>query len=205
MSKVIADISVSLDGFVAGPHDGPGNPLGDRGDRLHQWVYGLASWREMHGLEGGERNQDADLMGETWSRTGAYVMGKRMFANGEEPWGEEPPFHGPVFVLTHTPREPLVKKGGTTFTFVTDGVERALARAREAAGGQDVSVAGGGQVIQQLVKAGLLDELQIHLVPVLLGGGVRLFEDMGPETIEFETTRVLASTGVTHLTLRPAK
>ncbi|MGP3950033.1 hypothetical protein [Streptomyces sp. 7N604] len=103
MSKVIADISVSLDGFVAGPHDGPGNPLGDRGDRLHQWVYGLASWREMHGLEGGERNQDADLMGETWSRTGAYVRGKRMFASGEEPWGEEPPFRGPVFVLTHTP------------------------------------------------------------------------------------------------------
>ncbi|MFG2195727.1 dihydrofolate reductase family protein [Streptomyces sp. NPDC048639] len=205
MGKVTASISVSLDGFVAGPGDGPDNPLGDRGERLHQWVYGLAGWRESHGLEGGERNQDSDLVEDAMARAGAFVMGRRMFDNGEEPWGDEPPFHGPVLVLTSSPREPLVKKGGTTFTFVTDGVEGAVAQAREAAGEKDVSVAGGGQMIQQCVRAGLLDELQLHLVPVLLGGGVPLFRDMGEETTEFETARVLDSPGVTHLLLRPAR
>ncbi|MGW0699626.1 dihydrofolate reductase family protein [Streptomyces sp. NPDC002867] len=204
MSKVVADISVSLDGFIAGPNDGPGNPLGDRGERLHEWVYPLASWREMHGLDGGATGPDADLVEETVQRAGAYVMGRRMFDCGEEPWGDEPPFHAQVFVVTHEEREPLVKQGGTTFAFVTGGVGEAVERARRAAGDKDVALAGGGQLIRGVLAAGLLDELQLHLVPVLLGGGVRLFTEEGDRTVEFETTRVIDSPSVTHLRLRPA-
>ncbi|MFF8845916.1 dihydrofolate reductase family protein [Streptomyces sp. NPDC015127] len=209
MSKVVADISVSLDGFVAGPHDGRDNPLGDRGERLHEWVYPLASWRAMHGLDGGATGPDADIVQEAVQRAGAYVMGRRMFDNGEEPWGDEPPFRAQVFVVTHEEREPLVKQGGTTFTFV-GGIEEAVERARRAAGDKDVAVAGGGQLIRGVLGAGLLDELHLHLVPVLLGGGVRLFEpaenaERATETVEFETTRVIDSPSVTHLRLRPVR
>ncbi|MFI2368400.1 dihydrofolate reductase family protein [Streptomyces sp. NPDC018833] len=207
MSKVVADISVSLDGFIAGPNDGPGNPLGDRGERLHEWAYPLESWRGMHGLDGGATGPDSEVMEETVLRAGAYVMGRRMFDLGEEPWGDTPPFHAPVFVVTHEEREPLVKPGGTTFTFVTGGIEEAVGRARRAAGEKDVVLAGGGQVIRGVLVAGLLDEIQLHLVPVLLGGGVRLFEaaDGVTEAVEFETTRVIDSPTVTHLRLRPAR
>lgn len=210
MSKVVADISVSLDGFVAGPNDGPDNPLGDRGERLHEWVVPLASWREMHGLDGGATGPDSDLVEEVVQRAGAYVMGRRMFDCGEGPWGDEPPFRAPVFVVTREEREPLVKRGGTTFTFVTGGVVEAVERARRAAGDKDVAVAGGGQLIRGVLAAGLLDELQLHLVPVLLGGGVRLFEpavdaERATETVEFETTRVIDSPSVTHLRLRPVR
>ncbi|MBT2364951.1 dihydrofolate reductase [Streptomyces sp. ISL-10] len=207
MSKVVADISVSLDGFIAGPNDGPGNPLGDRGERLHEWAYPLESWRGMHGLDGGATGPDSEVMEEAVLRAGAYVMGRRMFDLGEGPWGDTPPFHAPVFVVTHEEREPLVKPGGTTFTFVTGGIEEAVGRARRAAGEKDVVLAGGGQVIRGVLAAGLLDELQMHVVPVLLGGGVRLFEEAGgvTEAVEFETTRVIDSPAVTHLRLRPAR
>jgi dihydrofolate reductase len=205
MGKVTSDMSISLDGFVAGPNDGPGNGLGDGGDRLHQWMYDLASWREPHGLAGGETNRDAEVLDEAFKNTGAFVMGRRMFDLAEGPWGDNPPFHGPVYVLTHRARERLTKEGGTTFTFVTDGIQSALKQAQAAAGDKDVSVAGGANIIQQYVKAGLLDEIQIHLVPVLLGEGRRLFDELGTEHIELETTRVIESPGVTHLRFRLVK
>ena len=198
MGKVTADISMSLDGFIAGPNDVPGNGMGEGGERLHEWVYDLASWREPHGLSGGETNRDSEILEEASQNVGAIVLGRRMFDNAEE-WGDEPPFHMPVFVLTHEAREKLDKKGGTTFTFVTDGIESALAQARAAAGDKDVAVGGGANTIQQFMAAGLLDELQIHLVPVLLGDGIRLFDNLGAAAIELEGTRVVASPDVTHL------
>jgi dihydrofolate reductase len=197
---VFVDITTSLDGFIAGPNDSSEQGLGEGGERLHEWVYGLASWREPHGLEGGEVNRDSEILGEAVERTGAVVLGKRMFENARE-WGDEPPFHVPVFVLTHEAREPLAKTG-TTFTFVTDGIESALGQAKEAAGGKDVSVAGGANTIQQFLSAGLVDELQIHIAPLLLGGGIRLFENLGAEQIEVEGTRVVESPAVTHLKFR---
>lgn len=201
MGKVLVDISMSLDGFVAGPNDGPELPLGDGGERLHEWVYGLASWREPHGLEGGAKGRDDEVMQEAFESVGAVVLGRRMFENAKG-WGDNPPFHTPVFVLTHEPRETVTKEGGTTFTFVTDGIRSALEEARAAAGNKEVSVAGGANVVQQYLRAGLLDQIQIHLVPILLGDGVRLFDNLGAEQVELETTRVIDSPGVTHLRLR---
>jgi dihydrofolate reductase len=215
MAKLFLDISTSLDGFVAGPNATLEDPLGVGGERLHDWIVGLASWREQHGLEGGETGPDADVMAEGIERTGAVVMGRRMFSGGEGPWeedpkadawwGDDPPFHVPVFILTHHARETVVKEGGTTYAFVTDGIEAALAQAREAAGDKDVLLAGGANVAQQYLQAGLLDELHIHVAPLLLGGGVRLFDDVGPDPIELETTRVIESPAVTHLTYRPKR
>jgi dihydrofolate reductase len=201
MSKVAADISMSLDGLITGPNPRAGQGLGEGGDRLHEWVYNLASWREPHGLAGGEVNRDGEILDEVFKNTGAIVIGMEMYRMAEG-WGDTPPFHMPVFVLTHTAREPLAKAGGTTFDFVTDGVESAMRQARAAAGDKDVSVGGGASVIQQFLTAGLLDEIQIHLVPVLLGGGTRLFDHTGPMGIELECNRVVASPGVTHLRYR---
>src|SRR5918992_3583738 len=203
MGKVHADITMSLDGYVAGPNDGPDVPLGEGGERLHEWVYGLASWREPHGLEGGETNRDSEVLDEAVRDTGAVVLGRRMFDNAHG-WGDTPPFHVPVFVLTHEGREPLAKEGGTTFTFVTEGIEAALDQARDAAGDKDVALGGGGNVAQQYLKAGLLDELQLHVVPVLLGDGVRLFEKhLGDGPGRLELTRMIESpTGVSHLRYR---
>jgi dihydrofolate reductase len=200
--RVLADISMSLDGYIAGPGDGrPDLPLGEGGERLHQWVYGLASWRESHGLAGGENNQDSELLDEVLREVGAVVLGRRMYDNAGG-WGEEPPFHVPVFVLTHRPRDPIAKRGGTTFTFVTDGVAEAVRRARSAAGDRNVSVAGGAETIQQFLSAGLLDEIQVHLVPVLLGGGRRLFGELSDPPVELDLLRVVQSPTVTHLTYR---
>jgi dihydrofolate reductase len=208
-------ISMSLDGFVAGPDQTLEEPLGEGGEQLHEWAIAVASWRESHGLEGGERNVDDELLREHTDSIGATIMGRRMFSGGEGPWeedpnsdawwGDEPPFHHPVFVLTHHTREPLEKRGGTTFTFVTEGAESALELAREAAGGKDVAVGGGAEAAQQYLKAGLLDELQLHVVPVLLGGGVRLFKDLAGAPGQLERVRVVESpTGVTHLKYRVA-
>jgi dihydrofolate reductase len=202
MPRVIAEISMSLDGFIAGPNDSLEHPIGEGGDRLHEWVVKQASWREHHGLEGGETGAASEAADEVWKNTGATILGKRMFDLAEG-WGDEPPFRRPVFVLTHEKREPLVKKGGTTFTFVNDGVERALEQARAAAGDNDVAVAGGANTIQQFIKAGLLDELQIHLVPILLGDGKRLFSQS--TTREIELQKVVDSPDVTHLRYRFAK
>jgi dihydrofolate reductase len=205
MGQVIADITMTVDGFIAGPNDGVEKPLGEGGERIHQWLYDSASWRELHGRTGGEARTDGELVEEAFERTGAVVMGKRMFQIGDGPngWGDDPPFHKPVFVLTHEAREPSVK-GDTTFTFVTDGIESALEQARAAAGDKDVSVGGGANAIQQFIKAGLLDELQVHVAHVLLGDGISLF-GQGPEQIELESTRVMDSSGVTHLRFRVAK
>jgi dihydrofolate reductase len=201
MASVVAEITVSLDGFVAGPNDGPELGLGEGGEQLHEWVFGLKSWREPHGLEGGETGPDADLLEESFNRAGAIIVGRRMFDNARG-WGEEPPFRRPVFVLTHEDREPEEKQGGTTFTFV-NGIENALEQARMAAGGKDVSIGGGAQTIQQFLAAGLLEELLLHVSPLLLGGGVRLFEGVGPD-VQLEQTEVISSPAVTHLRFRVA-
>ena len=210
MGKVVLDISTSLDGFVAGPDPTLDEPLGEGGVLLHEWILGLASWRASHGLSGGETNADSDVVAEVSASTGGTVMGRRMFSGGAGPWdddpnaggwwGDEPPFHKPVFVVTHHEREPLTL-ADTTFTFVTAGVEAAVAQADAAAGGGDVLVAGGASVAQQALRAGLLDELQVHLVPVLLGGGTRLLDDV-PPGVRLEPTRVIASPAVTHLRYR---
>jgi dihydrofolate reductase len=216
MGRLTLDISMSLDGFIAGPNQTLEQPLGDGGERLHEWALRLASWREPHGLSGGETNvADDEVIAETLQATGAVVMGRRMFSGGDGPWaddpnadawwGDNPPFHVPVFVLTHHPRETVIKEGGTSFTFVTDGIEAALEQARAAAGDKDVSLAGGADVVQQYLNAGLLDDLQIHLAPVFLGGGVRLFDRLGPDPIELEATRVIESPTVTHLRYRVVK
>ncbi len=205
MSNVIFDMGMSLDGFIAGPNAGPRNALGDGGMRIHRWVFDLESWRERQSLVGGQTNRDDEVSNETFARTGAYVMGRRMFDEGEVGWPDPPPFRAPVFVLTHHERKPWVRQGGTTFTFVTDGIESAIKQARAAAGDKDVRIAGGANTIQQFIKAGLLDELQIHLAPILLGDGVRLFDHPGTEQIELERTRVIDSPRVTHLTFRVVK
>jgi dihydrofolate reductase len=205
MSKVIVDMGMSLDGFIAGPNAGPHNNLGYGGTRIHRWVYDLETWRESQGLRGGKTNTDDELVKEAYARVGAYVMGRRMFDEGEVGWPDPPPFGAPVFVLTHHGREPWVRQGGTTFTFVTDGIESVLEQARDAADGKDVRVAGGAKVVQQCVRAGLVDELQIHLAPVLLGAGVRLFDHTDPKHVELESTRMIESPKVTHLRYRFVK
>jgi dihydrofolate reductase len=213
MGKLILDISMSLDGFVAGPDPTLVEPLGRGGGRLHEWAFATRSARERHGMEGGETNIDSQLVQDNVSATGATVMGRRMYSGGEggwsdDPradgwWGEDPPFHHAVFVLTQHAREPLAMEGGTTFTFVTEGIEAALEQARAAAGERDVALGGGASVAQQYLRAGLLDQLQLHVVPVLLGDGRRLFADGLPEGPELERTSVVSSpTGVTHLTYR---
>jgi dihydrofolate reductase len=204
MGKVVVDITMSLDGFIAGPNDGPELGLGEGGERLHQWVYDLASWREPHGLAGGKTNKDSEVLDEAFRTAGSTVVGRRMFDNAKG-WGENPPFHMPVFVLTHEARETEAKEGGTTFTFVTDGIESALEQAKAAAGDKNVSVAGGANTIQQFLGSGLLDEMQIHIAPMLLGGGIRLFDHLDTQHIELEKTRVIDSPGVTHLRYRVVK
>ncbi|MFI7616738.1 dihydrofolate reductase family protein [Nonomuraea terrae] len=182
MGKVFFDLAMSLDGYIAGPGARPGNPLGDGGERLHTWMYRTAAFMKLIGRgNGGETGPDDDLVRRTIERAGASVMGRRMFDEGEVGWPEEAPFHHPVFVVTSRAREPWVRKGGTTFTFVTDGVESALAQAKAAAGGKDVRVSGGANLVRQCLAAGAVDEGVIHLAPVLLGAGIRLFDGL-PDT-----------------------
>jgi dihydrofolate reductase len=208
MTALRFQISTSLDGFVAGPNPSEQDPLGERGEQLHDWVLKLKVWRESHGYEGGEVTASTPLLEEALAASGAVVMGRDMFGGGpgpwgEEPWqgwwGEEPPFHVPVFVLTHHAREPLELKG-TTFHFVTDGIEAALERARAAAGDKDVSLGGGADVAQQYLAAGLIDELRLHIVPLTLGAGTRLFEGVPP--LKLGQVKSRAATSVTHVTYR---
>ncbi|WP_055617233.1 dihydrofolate reductase family protein [Streptomyces phaeochromogenes] len=205
MSKVVARIGISLDGFITGPDSGAEHPLGIGGERIHNWVYGLRAFREMLGKQGGTEGQDNDVVAEWVARSGAVVMGHGMFISGEVPWGDEPPFHMPVYVVTHHPRETVVKEGGTSFHFVTEGPEHALALAREAAGDKGVSLAGGANLIQQFIRAGLLDELLLHVVPVLTCAGTRLFDNLGTDHIEWEKVSVIDSPEVTHIHLRALK
>jgi dihydrofolate reductase len=212
MGKLTFDISMSLDGFIAGPNPTLEEPLGKGGEALHEWVVALQAWREPHGLSGGETTPDSEVVEETLRNVGATVMGRRMFSGGQGPWeddpnadgwwGDEPPFHHPVFILTHHAREPVAKQGGTTFTFVTDGIESALEQARAAAEDTDVAIGGGASIVQEYFRAGLIDEFQVHVVPVLLGGGVRLFDELGPERPRLELTRAIGSPAVTHLRYR---
>ena len=215
MGKLTFEVTMSLDGFIAGPNQTLEQPLGEGGERLHEWIYGLKSFRERHGLEGGETNADSELLEESMAGTGATLMGRRMFSGGAGPWeedpnadgwwGDDPPFRMPVFVLTHHARETVTKQAGTSFTFVTDGIESALEEAREAAEEKDVAVAGGANVAQQYLNAGLLDELQIHVAPLLLGGGVRLFDNVDAERVRLEGIKAIRSPAVTNLTYRVVK
>ncbi len=209
MSRLRFKISMSLDGFVAGPSQSLANPLGIDGTRLHEWIIPLMAWRSPHGLEGGEVNASSSVVEEATANIGATIMGRNMFGgypgpwDTEKPWtgwwGDNPPFHHPVFVLTRYPRESCAMAGGTTFNFVTDGIEAALEQARQAASRQDVSLAGGANAAQQYLKAGLVDEMEINLVPVLLGSGERLFDGLGDDLHGLELVRTVATPQVVHL------
>jgi dihydrofolate reductase len=186
MSKVVCEISMSLDGFITGPNVRVGNGLGDNGERLHDWRFDAKT------------ETDTKIVDETYASTGAVVMGKRMFDVGFEPWGDPPPFRMPVFVVTHEARDPLPMKGGTTYTFVTDGIKAVLELARAAAGDKNVGIWGGANIIRQYLKAGLLDEMHIHITPILLGNGIRLFEGFDPEGIELRKASSIETPGATH-------
>jgi dihydrofolate reductase len=210
VSKLRFEISISVDGYVAGPNQGEKHPLGEGGEQLHEWGLKLKAWREPHGREGGEVNASSEIAERAMENVGAAIMGRGMFGGGPGPWGDDPwagwwgddpPFHVPVFVLTHHEREPLPMDGGTTFHFVTDGIESALAQARVAAGGQDVKLSGGAAVAQQYLAAGLVDEMQLNIAPVLLGGGERLFENVGAD-LELVQERGVHTPEVTHVRYR---
>jgi len=209
MSKLRFKSSMSLDGYIAGPNQSVDNPLGIGGMRLHEWVFPLRAWRQMHGEDGGELNESNQVVEEQLANIGATVMGRNMFGGHPGPWdpakpwngwwGDNPPFHHPVFVLTHYAREPLQLERGTTFTFVTEGIEAGLEQARRAADGKDVSLGGGASAAQQYLAAGLVDEMDISLVPTLLGSGERLFDGVGDNLHGLELVRTIAAPGVTHL------
>lgn len=199
-NKVFFDVGISLEGFMAGPNRSPDNPMGDGGgENLHKWVFEQQSFRENLKLgKGGKTGRDNRILEEIWKRTGAHIMGKRMFDEGELSWPEEAPFHTPVFVLTKEVREPWKRPGGTTFYFVNDGIESALMQARKAAGGKDVRISGGANTIQQYLNAGLIDEFTIHSSPVFLGEGLPLFAGISKD-IKVRIKNSIASTQVTHI------
>jgi dihydrofolate reductase len=212
MTRIILDITMSLDGYVAGPDPSLDDPLGKNGMLLHEWLFGLASFTATHGLEGGEHDADDERVARSLAAVGAQVMGRRMFSGGSGPWeadpnaggwwGDEPPFRVPVFVVTHHTREPVEFPNGTSFIFVTGGAEAAVEQARTAAGGKDVRVAGGASVATQCLDAGLLDRLDLHVAPILLGAGTRLFD--GADLTRLEIADAVASEKVAHLSYRPA-
>jgi dihydrofolate reductase len=210
MSTVRAHISTSLDGYVAGPNQSMENPLGEGGERLHDWLVVLRSWREQAGMDGGEENVNDEVFAKVTANVGTEIMGRGKFGPpgggswGDESWqgwwGDDPPFRKPVFVVTHHERQPLTLTD-TTFTFVTDGIESALAQGREAAGDKDVFIGGGADIINRYLAAGLLDELELHVVPIVLGGGSRLFAGVDPD-VKLEQVRSIEGPGVTHLKYR---
>lgn len=208
MSKLRLSITMSLDGYAAGPDQSEENPLGVGGMDLHQWFFPLAAFREMHGSAGGETNASSEVVEERRANIGATIMGRNMFGpvRGAWPdeswrgwWGEDPPYHHPVFVLTHYPREPLEMDGGTTFHFVDDGIESALAQAQDAAGAQDIWLAGGASVVNQYLEARLVDELDVSIAPLILGAGARLFDRLERGRIALNQIRAVDAPGVTHI------
>lgn len=215
MTRLLYDVTMSLDGFIAGTNQSPENPMGDGGERLGEWRSELAAFRKKFpfaGLEGGVANASTAILEEDTS--GAMIIGRKMFGGGHGPWGDPPrtggsieiwggnPFHVPVFVLTHHPREPLVLHGDPPFTFVTEGIRAALEMAQNAAAGKDVLVGGSASVAKQYLAAGLLDQIDIHLVPVFLGEGLRVFDDAALSGITLEQVRAVEAPGVTHLRFR---
>jgi dihydrofolate reductase len=211
MTKLRLNITMSLDGYVAGPNQSVSHPLGEGGEQLHEWAFAVRTFRERHGMEGGATGPDDDIAKEYFQNVGATIMGRHMFGGGNGPWGdkpwngwwgEDPPFHMPVFVLTHHARDSLEMQGGTTFHFVTDGIHAALQRAKDAARGKDITLGGGADVAQQYLKAGLIDEMEIHIVPVLLGDGARLFDNTGGRQVGYECLRVTNSPSVSHYKYR---
>jgi len=212
MARLRLGLTMSLDGYVAGPHQSTDNPLGEGGGGLHDWAFAVRSFRAPHGLRGGETGIDDDVLAESLENVGATVMGRNMFGGGPGPWsedppwrgwwGDDPPFHTPVFVLTHHPREPLEMEGGTIFHFVTDGIEAALERAADAAGGKDVTLGGGAEAARQYLAAGLIDDMEVHVVPVLLGSGERLFDLPAGWQDSYERTRLVASPAAAHFRYR---
>jgi dihydrofolate reductase len=213
MGVVKFQVAVSLDGFMAGPDQSLENPLGVGGMDLHRWMLDLEVWRRLEGQDGGAINASTPIVEDAMTNYGAVVMGRNMFGGGPGPWredepwrgwwGDDPPYHTPVFVLTHHPREPLKMQGGTTFFFATDGIGPALEQARESAGDRDVAIAGGANVIQQYLAAGSVDEFELHVVPLVLGSGERPLDNVGE--LELEQVRALEAPGVTHLRYHVAK
>jgi dihydrofolate reductase len=208
MSKLRLSITMSLDGFVAGPEQSELDPLGVGGLELHEWVFPLEAFKRMHGGEGGEVNASSAVVDERRANVGATIMGRNMFGGGPGPWrsgpwqgwwGDDPPYHHPVFVLTHHAREPLSMKGGTTFHFVNDGIESALAQARDAARGQDISLAGGASAVNQYLTAGVVDEIDLSIAPMILGDGARLFRGLERGALKLTQVRAVDAPGVTHI------
>jgi dihydrofolate reductase len=211
MTKLRFNITMSLDGYVAGPNQSVRHPLGEGGEQLHDWAFATQTFRAIHEMEGGATGPDDEIAKEYFQNVGATIMGRHMFGGGNGPWGdkpwngwwgENPPFHMPVFVLTHHARDSLVMQGGTTFHFVTEGIHAALERAKEAARGKDITLGGGADVAQQYLNAGLIDEMEIHIVPVLLGDGTRLFDNTGGRQVGYECIRVINSPSVSHYKYR---
>jgi len=200
MSKVFFDVGISLDGYIAGMNGGAKNSLGDEGINIHNWMFKQRSFRKHLGMEGGETNNaDNDILENTFNRIGANIMGKKMFVEGEANWPEDAPFHCPVFVLTHEKREPWVRPGGTTFYFTDEDIQEVLKKAKQAAGNKDVRISGGARTIQQYLNAGLIDEFNIHIAPIILGSGVQLFEHLDKSKFSFKIKDVVNSPEVTHL------
>src|SRR5512133_420734 len=212
MGKLKANIAISVDGYVAGPNQSEDNPIGEGGMQLHEWMFPLAAFRGAQGEEGGEVNESTPIVEAMFENVGAVIMGRNMFGpirgdGGTEEWegwwGDDPPSHMPVFVLTHHEGEPIEKQGGTTFHFVTDGIESALELAHEAAGGKDVMIAGRASAIRQYLTGGLVDEIDLQLTPVVLGAGERLFEEVGD--LKLEQLRAVEAPAVAHLKYRVVK
>jgi dihydrofolate reductase len=203
-------LSMSLDGYVAGPSPSQDDPLGVGGEALHEWIFHTKAGNQMHGADGGEEGVDNDFVAQGDAGIGATIMGRNMFGPTREDWGgddwkgwwgDDPPFHHQVFVLTHHPRESIPMQGGTTFHFVTDGIEAALERAFEAADGEDVRLGGGAATVQQYLRAGLIDDMHLVIVPVLLGGGARLFDNLGGGPAGYECLELVSSPSVAHVRL----
>lgn len=205
MSKIIFDCGISLDGFFAGDNRSPANPMGGVSGKIHSWMFKQkAFWKHIN-MEGGEEyGADSTLIDEVFARTGAYIMGKRMFEEGEVHWKEDL-YKADVYVLTHEVREPWVQKGTTTFYFINDGIQSALEKAKQAAGGKDIRIQGGADTIQQYLNAGLVDEFCIHIAPVFLGTGIRLFDGIVSDKYDIQIEEVIPSVLTTHIRYKLSK